>query len=110
MKVHAAPPSFAGYRFPPEIIAHTVWRSFRFALRYRDVAELLAERGVLFTYETVRQWCRTFGQTTPSGLRRRRPRPGNTGHRNEVFIPINGVQHDRWWAVDQDVNILDSLV
>ncbi len=50
------------HRFPPEIIGHAVWLYFRFALSYRDVEELLAERGVIVTYETVRQWCRTFGQ------------------------------------------------
>jgi putative transposase len=77
MKERAAFPSYAGYRFPPEIIANAVWRYFRFALSYRDVEELLAERGVIATYETIRRWSRTFGQGYANGLRRRRPRPGD---------------------------------
>ncbi len=97
-------------RFPPEIIAHAVWLSFRFALSYRDVDELLAERGVLLTDETVRQWCRNFGQTYANALRRRRPRPGDTWPLDEVFIRINGRAHHRWRAVDQDGTALDILV
>ncbi len=65
------------HRFPPAVIGHAVWRYFRFALSYRDVEESLAERGVIVTYETVRQWCRKFGQTYVNGLRRRRVRPGD---------------------------------
>jgi len=83
---------------------------FRFALSYRDVEELLAERGVIVTYETVRQWWRKFGQTYANALRRRRPRPGNKWHLDEVFIRISGVQHYLWRAVDQDGNVLDILV
>ncbi len=63
-----APPSYAGYRFPPEVIGHAVWRYFRFALRYRAVAELLAERGVVVTDETIRRWCRKFGQQYADAL------------------------------------------
>ncbi len=103
-------PRYAGHRFPPEIIAHTVWLYFRFALSYRDVEELLAERGVILTYETVRQWCRKFGQQYANALRRRRPRTGDKWHLDEVFISINGVQHYLWRAVDQDGTILDILV
>ncbi len=83
-------PDYKGFRFPPEIIAHAVWLYFRFALSYRDVEELLAERGVVLTYETVRQWCRKFGQAYANGLRRRRPRTGDKWHLDEVFIQING--------------------
>ncbi len=103
-------PRYAGHRFPPAIIAHTVWLYFRFALSYRDVEELLAERGVILTYETVRQWCRKFGQQYANALRRRRPRTGDKWHLDEVFIAINGVQHYLWRAVDQDGTILDILV
>ncbi len=110
MKEADALPSYAGYRFPREIIAHAVWLYFRFALSYRDVEELLAERGVIVTYETVRQWCRTFGQTYANALRRRRPRPGDKWHLDEVFIQINGTQHYLWRAVDQDGTVLDILV
>jgi len=93
MKEHASAPDYKRHRFPPAIIAHAVWLSFRFALRYRDVEELLAERGVQVTDETVRQWSRTFGQTDANTLRRQRPRPGDTWPLDEVFIGIHGVQH-----------------
>ncbi len=74
------------------------------------MAALLAERGVLVTDETIRQWSRKFGQTDANTLRRHRPRPGDEWHRDEVFIGINGVQHSLWRAVDQDGNVLDILV
>ena len=102
--------TYAGYRFPAEIIAHAVWLYFRFALSYRDVEELLAERGVVVTYETIRRWSRKFGQTYANALRRRRPPPGDKWHLDEVVIRIGGVQHYLWRAVDQDGNVLDILV
>jgi len=110
MNRDAAPPTYAGYRFPVEIIGHAVWLYFRFALSYRDVEELLAERGVIVTYETIRRWSRKFGQAYANGLRRRRPRPGDKWHLDEVFISINGVQHSLWRAVDQEGSVLDILV
>src|SRR3954447_18491324 len=102
--------SYKRHRFPPAIIGHAVWLCFRFALSYCDVEELLAERGVLVTYETVRQWCQKFGQTYANEFRRRRPRPGDKWHLDEVFVQINGVQHYLWRAVDQDGTVLDILV
>ena len=110
MKEQATAPSDKRHRFPPAIIGHAVWRYCRFALRYRDVAELLAERGVIVTYETLRQWCRKSGQTDANTLRRQRPRPGDTWHLDEVFIGINGVQHYLWRAVDQDGTVRAILV
>jgi len=110
MNEQCAVPNYKGHRFPPEIIAHAVWLYFRFALSYRDVEELLAERGVVLTYETVRQWCRKFGQQYANELRRRRPRPGDKWHLDEVLIRINGATHYLWRAVDQDGNVLDILV
>ena len=80
MNPPAAKSPYAGHRFPAEVISHAVWLYFRFALSYRDVEELLAERGVALSYETVRQWCQKFGQTYANTLRRRRPRPGDTWH------------------------------
>src|SRR3954452_18084355 len=80
MNAQASAPSYKRHRFPAEIIGHAVWLYFRFALSYRDIEELLAERGVIVAYETIRQWCRTFGQTYANALRRRRPRPGDTCH------------------------------
>src|SRR3954468_467930 len=80
MNEQASVPSYKRHRFPPEIIGHAVWLYFRFALSYRDVEELLAERRVLLTDETVRQWCQKFGQQYANTLRSRRPRPGDTWH------------------------------
>jgi putative transposase len=87
-----------------------VWLYFRFCLSYRDVEELMRERGVLLTYEAVRYWCRKFGQTYANQLRHRRPRPGDKWHLDEVFLTINGERHYLWRAVDQDGNVLDILV
>lgn len=103
-------PSSTGFRFPQEIIAHAVWLYFRFSLSYRDVEELLAARGVVVTYETIRQWCLKFGQTYANALRRRRPQTGDKWHLDEVFIKINGKTHYLWRAVDQYGNVLDILV
>ncbi len=110
MKTIAAPSDYAGHRFPPAILAHAVWRSFRFARRFRDVEESLAERGVIVTDESVRRWCGTFGQGDTNALRRRRPRPGDTWHPDAVFIRINGRTHSLWRAVDQGGAGLDILV
>ena len=110
MKEHPAAPDYKRHRFPPEIIAHAVWLYCRFARSYRDVEELLAARGVILTDETVRQWCRKFGQAYANALRRRRPRPGDKWHLDEVFISINGTTHYLWRAVDHDGNVLDILV
>ncbi len=110
MNEYASAPTYKRHRFPSAIIGHAVWLYFRFALSYRDVEELLAERGVIVTYETVRQWCRKFGQAYANALRRRRPQPGDTWHLDEVFVSINGVTHYLWRAVDQDGHVLDILV
>ncbi len=103
-------PGYKRHRFPPEIIAHAVWLYFRFTLRYRDVEALLAARGVVVTDETIRRWCRKFGQSYANAPRQRRPRPGDKWHLDEVFISINGERHYRWRAGDQDGNVLDILV
>lgn len=110
MKTSNIAPDYKGFRFPPEIISHAVWWSFRFSLSFRDVEELLAQRGIVVTYETVRQWCLKFGQTYANELRRRRPRCGDKWHVDEVYLKINGKTHSLWRAVDQDGNVLDILV
>jgi len=110
MKTNAPAPDYKGFRFPPEIISHAVWLYFRFSLSFRDVEELLAQRGTVVTYETVRQWCLTFGQTYANELRRCRPRCGDKWHLDEVFLTIRGERHSLWRAVDQDGNVLDILV
>jgi putative transposase len=103
-------PSYKGFRFPVEIISHCVWLYHRFPLSFREVEEMMMERGVVVSHETVRQWCAKFGQTYANQLRRRRPRPGDTWHLDEVFIKIGGKTHYLWRAVDQDGVVLDILV
>jgi transposase-like protein len=98
------------FRFPQEIIAHAVWISFRFSLSYRDVEELLAERRIIVSSETIRQWTRKFGQTYANQLRRRRARPGDKWFLDEVFLKITGKTSYLWRAVDQNGNVLDILV
>jgi putative transposase len=93
-----------------EIISHCVWLYYRFPLSLRDVQEMMAERGVIVSYESIHQWCRKFGQSFANGLRRRRPRPGDKWHLDEVFIKINGKAHYLWRAVDQHGTVLDILV
>ena len=82
-------PSYKGHRYPPEIINHCVWLYFRFPLSFREVEEMMLERGVVVSYETIRRWCAKFGQAYANQLRRRRPRPGDKWHVDEVFIRIN---------------------
>jgi len=110
MATTSSSPSEGGYRFPAEIISHAVWLYYRFSLSYRDVEELIAERGIGVTYETIRQWCRTFGQHYANQLRRRRAQTGDKWHLDEVFLKINGKLHYLWRAVDQQGNVLDILV
>src|ERR1700719_4688627 len=110
MKTNTLAPNYKGYRFPPEIISHAVWLYFRFSLSFRDVEELLARRGIVVTYETVRQWCLTFGQSYANELGRCRSRCGDKWHLDEVFLTIRGQRHYLWRAVDQDGNVLDIRV
>src|SRR6476660_1563738 len=110
MPTNTTPPNYKGFCFPSEIIGHAVWLYFRFSLSFRDVEELLAQRGIVVTYETIRQWCLKFGQTYANELRRRRPRCGDTWHMDEVVLTIRGQKHYLWRAVDQHGNVLDILV
>ncbi len=110
MKETASRPSAARHRFPPASSAPAVWLYCRFARSYRDGEALLAARGVVLTDETVRPWCRKFGHSDANALRQRRPQPGDTWQLDAVFVPINGVQHDRWRAVAQDGLVRDILV
>jgi putative transposase len=102
--------SYKGYRFPAVIISHVVWLYYRFSLSYRDVEELMAARGIVLSYETIRQWCRKFGQQIAKQLRCRRAQTGDKWHLDEVFLKINGRMHYLWRAVDQDGNVLDVLL
>ncbi len=105
MKTHTTAPNDKGFRFPPEIIRHAVWRYFRFPLE-----ELVAQRGIVVTDETVRQWRLKFGQMSANKLRRHRPGCGDKWHLDEVFLKINGRIHSLWRAVAQDGNVLALLV
>jgi len=93
MNESTADRNYKRHRFPPAIISHAVWLYFRFALSYRDVEELLVERGVSVTDETIRQWCRKFGQQYANTLRRRRPRPGDKWHLDGLIAipPFDGL-------------------
>jgi putative transposase len=101
---------YRGYRFPPEVIAHAVWLYFRFHLSFRDVEDLLAERGIRVSYEAIRHWCSTFGPRYATDLGRRRARPGDKWHLDEVLLKIRGKRHWLWRAVDQSGIVLDILV
>ena len=101
---------YRGYRFPPEIIGHAVWLYHRFCLSFRDVEELLAERGIVVSYETIRQWCGKFGPHYARKLRRRQGGLGDIWHLDELFVNIQGKRHYLWRAVDQDGDVIDILV
>ena len=108
--MRSQPASYHGYRFPPDIISHAVWLYHRFCLSFRDAEDLLAQRGVTVTYETIRQWCQRFGPVYARRLRRRRGRLGDTWHLDEVFVTIQGRQQYLWRAVDEDGDVLDILL
>jgi putative transposase len=102
--------SYARHRFPSEIIQHAVWLYFRFALSYRDVEDLLAERGIDVSYETIRQWVLKFGRVYAVRIRQRRQRPSGCWHLDEVFVRVGGKIHYLWRAVDDEGEVLDLLV
>ena len=101
---------YRGYRFPPEIISYCVWLYFRFSVSYRNIEELMAERSVTVTYETIRAWCYKFGQDYAKRIRARRGQLGDTWHLDEVYLKIGGRLQYLWRAVDQDGSVLDILV
>src|SRR5689334_11865145 len=102
--------SYRRHRFAPPIIQHAIWLYLRFTLSYRDVEELLAERGLEVSYETVRRWVLKFGATVAQRLRRRRPRPSDRWHLDEMVVRIAGRRMYLWRAVDHEGEILDMLV
>ena len=102
--------SYAGYRFPPEIIDQAIWLYLRFTLSLRDVEDLLAERGVAVSYETVRRWVNHFGPMIAADLRKRRLKPHTTWHLDEVYLKIDGRMLYLWRAVDAEGEVLDVLV
>jgi transposase-like protein len=102
--------SYAGYRFPAEIIQQAIWLYLRFTLSLRDVEDLLAERGVTVSYETVRRWVNHFGPMVAADLRKRRPKPHSIWHPDEVYLKIDGCMVYLWRAVDAEGEVLDVLV
>ena len=103
-------PTYQRHRFPSEIINHAVWLYHRFCLSFREVEELLAERGITVTYETIRQWCQKFGQNYARKLKKRQGRLGDTWHIDEVFVTIQGQRHYLYRAVDQDGEVIDIFL
>src|SRR5271154_1613610 len=102
--------SYAGYRFPREIIHQSIWLYLRFTLSFRDVEDLLAERNITVSYETVRRWVNHFGPMIAANLRKRRPRPHTIWHPDEAYLKIDGRMVYLWRAVDAEGEILDVLV
>ena len=102
--------SYSGYRFPPEIIHQAIWLYLRFTLSFRDVEDLLAERGIAISYETVRRWVNHFGPIIAAELRKRRPKPHSIWHLDEVYLKIDGGMVYLWRAVDAEGEVLDVLV
>jgi putative transposase len=102
--------SYAGHRFPAEIISHAVWLYFRFPISLCMVEEMLAARGIIVSHESVRQWARKFGQAFANQIRRRLPAAGDKWHLDEVVLKIAGKRHWLWRAVDQTGMVLDVLV
>jgi putative transposase len=102
--------SYCRHRFPPVVIQHAIWLYLRFTLSYRDAEELLAERGVDVSYETVRRWVLKFGPGIARKLRRCRPRPSDRWHLDEMVVRIAGKRMYLWRAVDHEGEVLDILV
>jgi transposase-like protein len=102
--------SFARHQFPRSIIRQAVWLYVRFTLSYRDVDDLLAERGLDVSYETVRRWVLKFGPLFARELRHRRPRPTARWHLDEMAVTISGRRFWLWRAVDDEGEVLDLLV
>ena len=105
-----SPSRLKGHRFPLSIISYAVWAYHRFALSFRDVEDLLAERGVTVSYETIRAWVRKFGPEIAKKIRLSRNQPSDKWHLDEVVIMIRDVKHWLWRAVDSQGQILDMLV
>ena len=101
---------YKGHRFPPEIIQHAVWLYYRFNLSHRDIEDLLAVRGIVVSYESIRLWCNKFGPKYAKRLKRRHQGFGDTFFIDEVFVKIGGIQHYLWRAVDQDGEVIDVFL
>ena len=99
--------TYKRHRYPPEIISYAIWLYFRFNLSYRDIEDILAQRGIFVSYESIRLWCIKFGSLYSKRLKRKHRGYGDTFYIDEVFVKINGKQHYLWRAVDQDGEVVD---
>jgi len=104
------PALYKRYRFPSEIIQYAVWLYHRFNLSHRDIEDLLAERGIVVTHESIRLWCNKFGAAYVRKLKKRHQGYGDTFYLDEVFVKIQGKQRYLWRAVDQDGEVVDILL
>jgi putative transposase len=104
------PISYARHRFPPDVIRHAVWLYLRFTLSYRDVEDLLAERGLIVSNESVRRWLLKFGLAIAKNLRKSRPQCYTRWHLDEMVVSLSGKQMYLWRAVDSEGEVLDVLV
>src|SRR5918993_4012154 len=107
---NARHPRYARHRFPPEVITHAVWLYFQFPLSLRLVEEMLLERGILVSYETVQRWALKFGSIYARCLKRKAPSRHDIWHLDEVVITIAGKRHWLWRAIDQNGYVLDEIV
>jgi putative transposase len=98
------------HRFPSEIIQYTVWLYHRYNLSHRDIEDLLSERGITVSYESIRLWCNKFGPHYAKRLKRRHQGYGDTLYLDEVFVKIQGQQYYLWRAVDQDGEVVDVFL
>jgi len=108
MNEHA--PTYKNHRFPISIVARAIWLYFRFNLSLREVEEMMLERGIEVSYETIRRWCRSHGSLLTSRLRRKSPSSSDVWHLDEVVVSIGGKKYWLWRAVDQDGYVLDEIV
>jgi putative transposase len=99
--------TYKRHRFPPDIISYAVWLYFRLNLSHRDIEDLLAERGIMVSHESIRLWCIKFGATFATRLKRNHQGYGDTFYIDEVFVKVHGKQHFLWRAVDQDGEVVD---
>ena len=104
------PISYARHRFPPHVIRHAVWLYLRFTLGYRDVEDLLAERGLTVSNESIRRWVLKFGPMIARNLRMIRPKAYARWHLDEMVVSLSGKQMYMWRAVDNEGEVLEILV
>ena len=102
--------TYKRHRFPPDIISYAVWLYFKFNLSHRDIEDLLAERGIIVSRESIRRWCIKFGALYARKLKRKHRGYGDTFFIDEVFVKINGKRHYLWRAVDQDGDVVDVFL